>query len=479
MNISGYPQNDKKEMNGNNILEQKLGFNKFILHTKKEDKTPNYDGTLEVLDNKSKPIKTFFIQNKSIERINKNEQGKPYYDFETNFLNYIQTNITNDLGIYFVIDLSEEKVYYKIISKTISEELYFKNSQCTTRYYFKEKETLNNSDEFWNTIYNLIKSEKPIYQLYDEETIKELQDSCHYINTLFSTDLLFIKKMVFPNIWEFGIEFSQDKNHNGFKLIALRKGKNDESVRSMKKNLFNGLGKDELFGMCMFPSVNGDIIKFQDDVINKFIDEFFDNHCYFKLLPDEALMEKLSSYLIFDGENEYPLKDKYNEIFKSGECPFTKSSILIHKLFVELINRDILTISVKKETLNLDTIKSKLDIIPKYYKDIVKKCDVRNKFIISNMYKFNFENIVGGINFFDWNTIILAFESEELSFEIDRNLKFDYDSEIKDFKHYSSTLLYSEMIKNNTIVFDILVALLKATIYKIIGREKDFNDFIK
>lgn len=76
MNLSRYHKNDKQESNGNNILEKRLGFDKFVLHIKKEDKTPNYDGTLELLDDDSKPVKIFFVQNKSVEQISKSRYKK-------------------------------------------------------------------------------------------------------------------------------------------------------------------------------------------------------------------------------------------------------------------------------------------------------------------------------------------------------------------------------------------------------------------
>ena len=477
LNLSRYPKNDKQESNGNNILEKKLGFDKFVLHIKKEDKTPNYDGTLELLDDDSKPVKIFFVQNKSVEQISKNVYDEVYYDFETNFINYIQSNVTNDIGIYFVIDISKEQVYYKIIYKIKDEDLRIEENKKTVRHYFKDDEILSDPEIFWKKLYNLKDLEKTIYQLYDKETIKDLQDRCEYINNLFSTDLVFIKKVLFPNIWKFGIKFSQNENYKGFRLAALNKGDNDESIRRIKGNLFDSLGRDELLAIYNFPSSQDDVKKFQDQVINKFISEFFDNHCYLNYLPREALLEKLSSFLRFCGENEIDLKEKYKELFNSKKHIIAKSNILLHNLFIELINRGVGSIYINNVTENLNTIASALKKIPSFYEKIIEKSDIRHKYIITNEYKLNFEKYEGVVRFFEWSTIILGLESNKLIFEIDPELTFEYDK-YNNFKHYSSTILFSNMIENNTIIFDILVALFKATIYRIKGEEKDFTDFI-
>ena len=477
LNLSRYPKNDKQESNGNNILEKKLGFDKFVLHIKKEDKTPNYDGTLELLDDDSKPVKIFFVQNKSVEQISKNVYDEVYYDFETNFLNYIQSNVTNDIGIYFVIDISNEQVYYKIINKIKDEDLSFEGKK-TVRYYFKANEILSDPELFWEKLYGLKESEKTIYQLYDKETIRDLQERCEYINNLFLIDLAFIKKALFHDIWKFGIKFSQNENHKGFRLVALNKGDNDESIRRIKGNLFDNLGRDELLAVYNFPSSKDDARNFQDKVINKFIIEFFDNHCYLSFLPREALVEKISYYFRFYSEKEIDVKEKYTELFNSKKQIITKSDILLHNLLIELINRGVVKIYINNENANLGTIRLALNKIPAYYEKIIEKSNIRHKYIITNKYKCNFKKFVGIMRSFEWSTTILGLESNELQFEIDSKLEFVYDK-YKNFKHYSSTVLFSNMIENNTIIFEILVALFKATIYRVKGEEKDFSDFIK
>ena len=130
------------------------------------------------------------------------------------------------------------------------------------------------------------------------------------------------------------------------------------------------------------------------------------------------------------------------------------------------------------ENANLGTIRLALNKIPAYYEKIIEKSNIRHKYIITNKYKCNFKKFVGIMRSFEWSTTILGLESNELQFEIDSKLEFVYDK-YKNFKHYSSTVLFSNMIENNTIIFEILVALFKATIYRVKGEEKDFSDFIK
>lgn len=191
------------------FLESKRTIKTFF---KENDKTPNYDGTFEILGNENAPKKQFLVQIKKVENLAKCNDGKNVgkyiYDLETPFLYYVKEKVTESPAIYFVVDIITKNIFWLYLSDETLMNLGFEGKQ-KVRFAFSDHEILSNIDEF-TKIVNTISDErnsKFINKTPDE--ISEIQDSVEYINTLFNSDLLFIKKAIFPDLWRFGIANSQ------------------------------------------------------------------------------------------------------------------------------------------------------------------------------------------------------------------------------------------------------------------------------
>ena len=83
---------------------------------KENDRTPNYDGSLELVGAEGEPKKQFVVQIKKTNSLKCATKGKHkdkyVYDLETAFLYYIKAKVTESPAIYFVVDVDNKRIFY-------------------------------------------------------------------------------------------------------------------------------------------------------------------------------------------------------------------------------------------------------------------------------------------------------------------------------------------------------------------------------
>ena len=88
------------------FLEQKHTISTFF---KENDRTPNYDGSFELVGEDNAPTKQFIVQIKKVENLVPNvrgaNKGKYVYDLDTSYLYYVKEKVTESPAIYFVVVL--------------------------------------------------------------------------------------------------------------------------------------------------------------------------------------------------------------------------------------------------------------------------------------------------------------------------------------------------------------------------------------
>lgn len=88
---------------------------------KENDKTPNYDGSFELVTKTGEPKKQFIVQIKKTASLKQSESGKNVgkyvYSLETSFLYYVKEKVTESPAIYFVVDIESNRIFY--ISESI------------------------------------------------------------------------------------------------------------------------------------------------------------------------------------------------------------------------------------------------------------------------------------------------------------------------------------------------------------------------
>ena len=227
------------------------------------DKTPNHDGFFEILTNNDInkfPKKQFIVQIKGTENLKYistgRNKGKYKYVLNTKFLYYIKEKVTEDPAIYFVIDVKRNKIFWIYLSDTKLMSLNFEGKNNLT-YYFSKEEVCDNIDEFLNKL-DLIANERNKKFLNKTcEEIAEIQDALAYLNNLFDNDLKFIKNLMFPDLWRFGIAHSKipdgsctirignnviksNEGSNSFSVYPQIKGVADTGIRE-NNNLLNDI----------------------------------------------------------------------------------------------------------------------------------------------------------------------------------------------------------------------------------------------
>ncbi len=274
---------------------------------KENDKTPNYDGTFEILGSKNTPKKQFFVQIKKVENLQvrntgKN-QGKFVHDLETPFLYYVKEKVAEGPAIYFIVDIVTKNIFWLYLSDEVLMKLNFEGKQ-KVRYAFTSPEILSDIGYFTKLVNDISDERNKKFINRTKEEIIEIQDAVEYINNLFNNDLEFIKKSVFPDLWRFGIAYSQTDDfimthqnpRNGiletinppitniFALYPQIKGRPDYGMREYYNDNNNYFNHFDMTGTAT-PR------KYVTNTIAKIIEDYFESSFPFDICPEIVLEE--------------------------------------------------------------------------------------------------------------------------------------------------------------------------------------------
>lgn len=173
------------------------------------DKTPNYDGSFELVNDEQEPVKQFIVQIKKVDRLVLNSKGKYDYRLKTNFLQYVKDKVTENPAIYFVVDLATEKVYWIYLSDETLIRLNFEGKKTVT-YHFREEDSISNVEAFVLTMQKIARERNNFFVYKTPQQIAEIQDAVDYLNQHLNGDLKNIKERIFPDLWRVGIKYSVD-----------------------------------------------------------------------------------------------------------------------------------------------------------------------------------------------------------------------------------------------------------------------------
>lgn len=130
-------------------------------YIKSDDKRPNIDGTINILDNNGEEIANVKVQLKSYPQ---NNRGLNKYSIPSYILGYAE-RMRGEIVIFIAADYDENKFYWKYISDEYIEECAQKGIQQSYTYHFKEEEI--------TTAQNIVDTINSWYRLH--------QQKCHLI----------------------------------------------------------------------------------------------------------------------------------------------------------------------------------------------------------------------------------------------------------------------------------------------------------
>lgn len=213
-------------------------------YIKSDDKRPNIDGTINILDNNGEEIANVKVQLKSYPQ---NNRGLNKYSIPSYILGYAE-RMRGEIVIFIAADYDENKFYWKYISDEYIEECAHKGIQQSYTYHFKEEEI--------TTTQNIVDTINSWYRLH--------QQKCHLIGNKKSdiASQIGLMRVAFNSVNSnfYGIEHSyihrkevdsiyqwiKDDNHTLPSGCALLTGEAGCGKSVVIKEIINQLEKEEI-----------------------------------------------------------------------------------------------------------------------------------------------------------------------------------------------------------------------------------------
>ena len=332
--ISKHSKSAFDESESIRILEELLESTREIkTFFSENDRTPNYDGTFELVNNECEPVKQFIVQIKKVDKLIQNTKGKNIgkydYSLKTNFLQYVKDKVTECPAIYFVVDLSTKKVFWIYLSEETLMRLNFEGKKTVT-YHFQETEFISDINSFILEMRHIAQERNRLFVYKTPQQISELQDAVDYLNQHLNGDLKKIKECVFPDLWRIGIKYSSNRdiqvNDRTIQVagcVALypqMRGNLDTGVHEYDWNI-----KENMFTHFSFISET-DLKKYSKNTLHEIIQNYFRIGIQHDCLPTLVLLERVEDFI--EKSNCFFEKSKSNIYLPSD----------IHRRFVLLHN---------------------------------------------------------------------------------------------------------------------------------------------
>ena len=179
--------NDRLDEDGVLCIRGLLKHTQAIAHkVESHDKTPNVDGSIELVDDEDRPVGELTVQAKTYKSkyLGQNKADVPAY-----FVAYA-SRMRNKVCVFFSVDANANKIYWKYISDDYIREFQKRGDNAIHGYQFTKDEILSNENVHetinrWKQIFNdkialLLKEKKSA-----EEIMSESRSAFYRINSNF------------------------------------------------------------------------------------------------------------------------------------------------------------------------------------------------------------------------------------------------------------------------------------------------------
>lgn len=257
-NPTPYSYSSTAESDSITILDYILDSNRIKSQLAKNDKTPNIDGYLELVDEGAHPVGKLEVQVKTLGLKN---FKKPKYQCKKGFLSYCWSSTLPVLLI--AVDCSQEKAYWVHLDHNLLESLDIKGETVNIDIPNKNVVSLDNNgyisdwmkiaQSYKERIVNYpnlkneiakVKSDNEVLRKITHDVTeqkseinKEVQIFLDMYNELLDKDFAFIKSIFFPDCWKFGFAYQkyEDKQVD-YSLYPINFGYNDKAIKAIDYN---------------------------------------------------------------------------------------------------------------------------------------------------------------------------------------------------------------------------------------------------
>lgn len=267
-------------------------------HLAVNDKTPDVDGNIEILDDECRIIAKMTVQVKTVKP---SDQQKYRFACPTKLFGYA-SKMLNESVLLLAVDHKSQIVLWKHISQELIVENKDKQNNKTITLHFDENERLSCENvaetiNIWKGIYKsmtdcilnfskvrdenetlriqLLNYNKSVIDL-PEEHIKQVQIFIDSYNNLLDYQFLYIKKVMFPNCWKRGIGLYRfEKDRLEYALYSIKNGESSPLVKQLPEFFFNNKSFDFASMNCckneMLDNPNKFALRMMKAHINDFI----------------------------------------------------------------------------------------------------------------------------------------------------------------------------------------------------------------
>ena len=515
MNIGVDSKNSYIDGIGVSILTEKLESTFCIkCHFSENDKTPNTDGFF-VLSTKTCPEKEFHVQIKSTEKLENSS-----FSYDTKFINYVNSGVTDNPSFIFAIDITERKIYYKYLSNDfLKENNFLDTEQKSITIHFGENEILDDANAFKEILEDIYLSSKIKTFQAKQMDMVEYQTAYDKLNSFFDNDFKKLKDKAFPNVWKFGIIYNREKlpkslyeeikrtrdefgigtspYNSTFSVYRIDYGSNQNIFQNFKLSLDDKKLKLPIqsymsSGIGTENGMDGDII---DWLRHTFKDLITAQTSFISFMPIDALFEIIFNFIdreIFLRNNkqikdlydhyykncELDTKIVYDMVYKTTPASCTSKELILVKLSMdEIIKRDIpkvkrvWEIDESTPTLNIhnpsiiyrNTYKlfSKLPI---YYSEFISKLfstEISNKYCAQGEYIIYLDIRMISGNLIEKSKYFKVDRNKPFKIEVSNDLKFVREHD-ENYNIYGSGILNASFrFRVNNIIENLLNILYK------------------
>ncbi|HEY4060946.1 MAG TPA: DUF4365 domain-containing protein [Puia sp.] len=244
-----YPKSSESEEDASKQLQYRLNSKYIRANIRTMDKIPNFDGTLDVLDEQGRLVGQLQIQLKTLP---KNRSTNPGYSCDEHFISACSGNLLPCLLV--VVDTEGKKSYWRHINEQTISEFHSERSGQTYTIKCPIDQCIDGTDESyiqsWKKILHerrsrilnyghlsqkLLQAEERLSRRLndlhpaddlDEQTIFELQLFLDEYNGVLEKDFKGVREAEFLEYWKIGIVIVQiTPMHLSYSLLPIPRGK--------------------------------------------------------------------------------------------------------------------------------------------------------------------------------------------------------------------------------------------------------------
>ncbi len=227
---SPYSHTDSTERDSIKLLESLLDSQRFKPHLDKNDKTPNHDGEIELVDEKSYPLGKIQVQVKTMGK------GAKSFSCKSPYVGY--SDVTLSPFILVCTDNESGKAYWKHLHSHMPE---YKPNQNSFTIYFTDEDRIDSTSAHYERWLRLIQDRKKKIDCFhiiakenndkiglsgvSSEKIAYFQIFVDEINSLLDCSFSALKSLLFPLAWKIGVAIHEDSiATNSYSLFLIPQG---------------------------------------------------------------------------------------------------------------------------------------------------------------------------------------------------------------------------------------------------------------